>query len=60
MGCATLGGPEARATEHRLLCGIQAPRALLSGPEGSPEQAGGLLERRVAARRHGGTAAWRR
>ena len=52
-----MGGPEARATEHRLLCGIQAPRALLSGPEGSPEQAGGLLERRVAARRHGGTAA---
>ena len=46
-----MGGPEARATEHPLLCGIQAPRVLLSGPEGSPEQAGELLERRVAARR---------
>ena len=31
------------------LSGIQAARALFSGAESNPEQAGGLLERRVAA-----------
>eukprot|EP00964_Phaeocystis_antarctica_P127919 scaffold91639_cov62-Phaeocystis_antarctica.AAC.5 len=40
-----------QALEHlsSFLVGIQGVRALLSGPERSPEQAGGLLERWVAA-----------
>jgi hypothetical protein len=37
-----------RATLQHLI-GFRAANALLSGPEDSPEQSGGLLDRRVAA-----------
>ena len=38
-----------RCATPQPLLGIQAARTLLSDPEGSPEQAGGLLEWWVAA-----------
>ena len=46
---ATLGQGTGKAPERRNLSGVQAARALFSGPETSPKQTGGLLERRVAA-----------
>ena len=48
-------GDLARAHErHRSLFGTQATRAFISGPEGSAEQAGGPLERWMAAWAAGG------
>ena len=44
---ATLGQGIGKAPERRNLSGVQAARALFSGPEASPKQTGGLLEWRV-------------
>ena len=59
LGALRLGGHDNRTWNRRLQSGTRAPpqplfgshaaRALLLGPEGSPEQAGGLLERGGAA-----------
>ena len=42
-------GDFGQAPEHCRGLGVHTARALLSAPEGSPEQAGGPLERRLAA-----------